>query len=99
MMLAPKGLAFLIVLTCTAAVLITLNACGGSGSSSSSPPPPPTASLTVTPDTMQKGQSATLSWSTTNATSVSISGLGTVAASGSQQVHPSTNTAYTLTAQ
>ncbi|MFZ0290836.1 MAG: flagellar motor protein MotB, partial [Candidatus Sulfotelmatobacter sp.] len=38
------------------------------------PPPSPTASISVSPDTIQTGQSATLSWQTSNATDVSIDG-------------------------
>ena len=44
------------------------------------------------------GQSSTLAWSVTNADSVSISSLGTVAASGSRSVSPTATTVYTLTA-
>jgi peptidoglycan-associated lipoprotein len=66
------------------------------------PPPPaaPTASLTANPETIDKGQSATLTFQTTNATDVSIDqGAGTVQASGSQQVSPAESTTYTLTAK
>lgn len=64
------------------------------------PPPQPTASLTASPDTVDKGQSTTLTWQTTNATDVSIdNGVGAVQASGSQQVSPTDSTTYTLTAK
>ena len=65
------------------------------------PPPPaaPTASLTASPDTIDKGQSTTLTWQTTNATDVAIEGVGAVQASGSQQVSPAESTTYTLTAK
>jgi peptidoglycan-associated lipoprotein len=65
------------------------------------PPPPaaPTASLTANPDTVQKGQSTTLTWQTSNATDVSIEGIGAVQASGSQQVTPPDSTTYRLTAK
>ena len=60
---------------------------------------PPTAKLTAAPTTITAGNSATLTWSTTNTTSVSIdNGIGTVAASGSTTVSPTTTTTYTLTA-
>ena len=60
---------------------------------------PPTAKLTAAPVTISVGNSSTLTWSTTNATSVTIdNGIGTVAASGSTTVSPSTTTTYTLTA-
>jgi peptidoglycan-associated lipoprotein len=64
------------------------------------PPPQPTASLTASPDTVDKGQSSTLTWQTANATDVSIDqGVGTVQASGSKQVSPTDSTTYTLTAK
>src|SRR5437762_9107395 len=67
------------------------------------PPPPapaaPTASLTASPDTIQKGQSTTLTWQTSNATDVSIDGIGAVQASGSQQATPADSTTYHLTAK
>jgi peptidoglycan-associated lipoprotein len=65
-------------------------------------PPPaaaPTASLSVTPDRIKAGDSATLSWSTTNASNVNIDGIGGVAPSGSQSVSPSSSITYHLTAQ
>lgn len=69
------------------------------------PPPPPPAkpvigSFTVEPSTIERGQSATLRWATSNANKVSISsGVGTVDASGSRSVSPSSTTNYTLTAE
>ena len=63
------------------------------------PPPTPTASLTASPDSIQKGQSTTLTWQTSNATDVSIDGIGAVQASGSQSVSPSDSTTYHLTAK
>jgi peptidoglycan-associated lipoprotein len=67
------------------------------------PPPPapaaPTASLSASPDTIDKGQSTTLTWQTTNATDVSIDGIGAVQANGSQSVTPSDSTTYHLVAK
>jgi peptidoglycan-associated lipoprotein len=63
------------------------------------PPPTPTASISVSPDTIQQGQSATLSWQTSNAADVSIDGIGAVQPSGSQQVNPTDSTTYHLTAK
>ncbi|MEW5974713.1 MAG: peptidoglycan-associated lipoprotein Pal [Acidobacteriota bacterium] len=68
------------------------------------PPPPPPAAPTVTisasPNTIEKGQSSTLSWSSTNATNVSIDqGIGDVSTSGSRSVSPSESTTYTITAK
>ena len=65
------------------------------------PPPPaaPTASLTANPNTIDKGQSTTLTWETSNATDVSIEGVGAVQPNGSQSVTPAESTTYTLTAK
>ena len=65
------------------------------------PPPPaaPTASLTANPNTVEKGQSTTLSWETSNATDVSVDGIGAVQPNGSQQVTPADSTTYTLSAK
>jgi peptidoglycan-associated lipoprotein len=63
------------------------------------PPPSPTASISVNPNTIQAGQSATLSWQTTNATDVSIDGIGAVQPNGTQQVSPTGSTTYHLTAK
>jgi peptidoglycan-associated lipoprotein len=62
------------------------------------PPPAPTASLTANPDSIQQGQSTTLTWRTENATDVEITTLGKVDANGSQSVTPGESTTYTLTA-
>ncbi len=63
------------------------------------PPPTPTASLTATPADIQQGQTAQLNWNTSNATSITISGLGTVSASGSRTVNPQDSTTYELVAK
>ncbi len=63
------------------------------------PPPAPTASLSANPNTVQQGQSTTLTWETTGATDVSIDGIGAVQPSGSQQVTPAESTTYHLTAK
>jgi peptidoglycan-associated lipoprotein len=70
------------------------------------PPPPPKPqaarinSFTVEPQTIQRGQPATLSWSVANATDISIDqGLGAVAANGTRQVFPASTTTYALTAR
>jgi peptidoglycan-associated lipoprotein len=66
------------------------------------PPPPlpqPTASLTANPNSIQRGESTTLTWQTTNATDVTLEGMGTVEANGSKQVTPTESTTYRLTAK
>jgi peptidoglycan-associated lipoprotein len=63
------------------------------------PPPAPTASIAVNPNTIQAGQSASLTWQTTNASDVSIDGIGAVQPNGSQTVTPTESTTYHLTAK
>ncbi|MBZ5568878.1 MAG: peptidoglycan-associated lipoprotein Pal [Acidobacteriia bacterium] len=63
-----------------------------------SPPPAPTASLSASPDTIQPGQSATLTWQTQNATDVTLDG-SKVDANGSHTVSPAQSTTYRLSAK
>ena len=83
--------------------VMMLGACKKKVAPPAPPPPPPpaapTASISVSPNTIEKGQSATLSWETTNATDVSIDGIGAVQSSGSQPVSPAESTTYHLTAK
>ena len=61
--------------------------------------PLPTISFNAQPNTIRSGGKALLSWTTTNATSVDIAGLGNFPANGSTNVTPTTTTTYTATAQ
>ena len=62
-------------------------------------PTAPTVSFSANPASVKQGQCATLTWSSTNASSVSIdSGVGKVDPSGSKQVCPGNTTKYTVTA-
>jgi peptidoglycan-associated lipoprotein len=61
--------------------------------------PAPVANLTVSPEDVQRGQTAELSWSTQNASTVTIEGMGTVAASGTKQVTAQQSTTYRLEAK
>jgi len=83
--------------------LLTLGACGKKAAPPPPPPPPPpplpTASISVSPNTIQAGQSASLSWQTTDATDVSIDGIGAVQPNGSQSVSPTESTTYHLVAK
>ncbi len=90
-------------------VLIALAGCGGvpsrssssGGSSTSSDPSTasPTVTLSAQPVSITAGTSVTLSWTATNATSVTIdNGIGTVGMTGTRQVTPSVTTTYTATA-
>ena len=57
----------------------------------------PKVSLSAAPATVKQGKCATLTWSSTNATRVSIDqGVGNVGPSGSQQVCPGSTTSYTI---
>jgi hypothetical protein len=61
-------------------------------------PVAPTASLNATPNTITAGQSSTLAWSSTNATSCSGAGFSTSnATSGSVSVSPANTTLYSVT--
>ena len=67
------------------------------------PPPPaapvPVVSISADPGLVRQGQCATLSWSTSNASSASINqGLGSVDTNGSRKVCPNDTTQYTITA-
>jgi peptidoglycan-associated lipoprotein len=53
----------------------------------------------VNPNSIQAGQSASLTWQTSNATDVSIDGIGAVQPNGSQAVTPADSTTYHLTAK
>jgi peptidoglycan-associated lipoprotein len=83
--------------------ILFLGACHKKAAPAPPPPPPPppnpTATLTANPETIDKGQSTTLTWQTSNATDVSIEGIGAIQPNGSQQVTPTESTTYTLTAK
>lgn len=85
------------------AAIIMVSACKKKVAPAPPPPPPavqaPTASLTANPAAIQQGQSSTLSWTTQNATEITLEGVGRVGPSGSQLVVPSTSTTYRLTAK
>lgn len=62
-------------------------------------PTPICNSFTSNPTSIVRGNSATLTWATTNATGVSINqGIGGVAVDGTHVVSPTNTTTYTLTA-
>ena len=91
--------------TSTTAYKLTCRGAGGNDTASVTVtvnPRAPTASLDADPEEIfNPGDSATLTWSTTDATSASIDeGVGSVTpvADGSTTVYPDTTTTYTLTA-
>ena len=62
------------------------------------PVPAPSDRLSVTPDSIVRGQSATLSWTSQNATRCDIQpGIGPVQPEGSLAITPADNTMYNLT--
>ncbi|MGD1070614.1 MAG: OmpA family protein [Bryobacteraceae bacterium] len=72
---------------------------GGTTAAPAAPGTPTVANFTVEPSSVERGQSAVVRWSVSDATSVSIDrGFGTVEASGSRRVTPTDTTTYTLTA-
>jgi peptidoglycan-associated lipoprotein len=92
-----------ITLVVTLAAILMLGACKKKVAPPPPPPPPPppapTASLSANPATIEKGQSTTLTWQTSNATDVNIEGVGPVEPSGSRQVSPADSTTYRLSAK
>ena len=91
------------VLICALSALLMLGACKKKVVSLAALPSPHssanTASISVAPATIQGGQSAKLTWQTSNATDVSIDGIGAVQPNGSQSVSPTDSTTYHLTAK
>lgn len=63
------------------------------------PPAKPTVTLSADPSTINKGESSTLSWTTSNATQVTVApDVGAVTAEGNTKVSPADSTTYTITA-
>ena len=71
---------------------------GGVGIDGGGHAPPPTVTLSVSPSSIDRGQSATLRWSSTNAESAEITpDIGEVPTSGTRRVSPTRTTAYRIT--
>ncbi len=88
--------------------VVALAAATGCHKKAAPPPPPPpptqtsaapTATLTATPVSINPGDKAILTWHTTDATDVSIDGIGAVPSSGTQSVSPAQSTDYHLIAR
>ena len=91
------------LLTCLVLLVAVIGVAGCKKKTSppidSTPPPAapaPTAQLTATPSSINAGDQVVLSWRTTNATSISIDGLGDVPSSGVKTVTPTESTSYHL---
>jgi len=93
----------------TLLIIVALGAACSKKPAPQAPPPPPptpvapparpTVNLQANPTFIQRGQSTTLSWSSTNATSLTLSpGIGMVTAEGTQTVSPQDAITYTITA-
>jgi peptidoglycan-associated lipoprotein len=90
-----------------ALLLVTLVAVAGCKKKVAPPPPQaappvaataPTAQISASPTAISAGDQVTLTWKTTDATSVSIDGIGDVPTSGIKTVTPTTSTSYHLSA-
>lgn len=85
---------------CIALALPLFLACGGGGGThpaDSTPAKPVIASFTATPSVITAGQSSTLAWVVTGATTLKLQ--GTAIASASTPVAPTLTTGYTLVAE
>lgn len=86
--------------------ILTVSGVGGSGSCSinlsvTGAPKPnfPTCNISASPKNITPGSQTRLSWSSTNAISVTIDGgIGTVSVSGSRTIAPTQTKTYTMTA-
>lgn len=79
---------------------VLLDACGGGGGGGGTPPPPaPTVTISVDPAKVPLGQSATVTWSSTEATSCTASNAwtGAQATSGSALVTPTSGGQFNYT--
>jgi peptidoglycan-associated lipoprotein len=93
------------ILTATLAAAF-LAGCGKKQINTPPPPPPPpapatrpTVSIQANPNSINNGDSSTLTWTSTDATQLTISpDVGAVTAQGSTKVTPSASTTYTITA-
>jgi len=74
--------------TVTATTTVTVAAAG----------PPQIVQFTASPTSIVPGQTSTLSWVVSNATTITITSIGPVPASGSVTVSPAATTTFTLTA-
>jgi peptidoglycan-associated lipoprotein len=85
------------------ATMMFVSACHKKVAPPPPPPPPapnaPTASLSANPNTINQGETTTLTWQTSNATDVGIDGIGPVEPSGSRQASPADSITYHLIAK
>ena len=80
-------------------VLMANGGAPGAAAQLAPPPASPSVALSASPSSVQAGQPVTLTWSSTNATSIILEpSVGPLAPQGSRTVHPTQSTTYTLTA-
>jgi len=83
--------------------VLSLAGCAKKVAKVTPPPPPapaaPTATVAANPSVIQQGQPSLLTWQTSNANEITITGLGTLPPSGSRSITPSESTTYTLVAK
>src|SRR5438132_1410188 len=88
------------VLFCLVALALMANDRMPIAEAQTAPPASPSVALNASPVSAQAGQQVTLTWSSTNAASVTLEpSVGPVAAQGSTTVRPSQSTTYTVTAK
>ena len=101
-MVSPFGAQIVSPTASTTYIITAMNSAGSVSSLvtvTTIPALPVITSFTATPNTLIAGQSSTLQWTVTDATSISISpDIGAVQSSGSKVVSPPATTTYTLTA-
>ena len=94
------------IFTCLVLLIAVVSFAGCSKKKTSTAPsappltgPAPTAQLTATPNSITAGDQVVLSWRTTDATSISIDGIGDVPSAGVKTVTPTESTSYHLVAR
>jgi hypothetical protein len=78
-------------------IAAVLAGCSDGNSGASNTVPVPTVTLTANPSSITAGQATTLSWTSTNATSVQVSNFGATLVQSTLLVSPSTTTTYAIT--
>ena len=90
----PMRAAAWVLLSLAGSLLI---GCDSGGRGGDDPVPAPTLRLTVAKPAITAGESVTLTWTSTNATSVVASTFGATTVNGTKTVSPTRTTTYTLT--
>jgi hypothetical protein len=85
-------------------ITLTVSGLGGSSSCSTDitvqgPQAAPTCILSVHPETIRRGETASIAWLTENAVSAQLSGFGNVPQSGGRVVSPQQSTTFSMTVQ